>query len=551
MNFLNTLLKKSMKSIGYIAILGVFNSLLNGGLLIFINSAVSGKKIPFLSAYDWQIYVVLTLSALICARTFQRYMIKITNNILFDFELEVLNKLRYANYQDFQELGNEKIYTAINDTRTLAHAPEVFMNAFNAMIVIICCFGYLFWISPMGAAFILLVMAALLVFYIVRNNSIEKDLNRQRDLQNVYYRYLDDLLNGFKELKMSLRRSRNIFEDFIISNRKKGRDIAISTSSRYMDNELTGSYSWYIVLGVIMFLLPRLFNADTGISTAFLVSILYLIGPIAILITLIPTYTAVKIAIGRLNVFDHLVESIEQDTPKNTLESSREPFNSIRMEGVSYRYYNERDEPFLLEKIDLTIRKGEVVFVTGGNGSGKSTFGYLLAGLYKPYDGTIYMNEKPVSDQDYPHYSNMISAVFTSGHLFNENYDQFDLTTSNKKLQDLIRTMDLTGIIKPKADQATIFGRNFSKGQQKRLALVYALLEDKEVIVLDEWAAEQDPSFRGFFYKELLPRLKREGKTIIAITHDDEYYNCATRVIKFNFGKIVADVTKENSLLNA
>jgi multidrug/microcin transport system ATP-binding/permease protein len=85
--------------------------------------------------------------------------------------------------------------------------------------------------------------------------------------------------------------------------------------------------------------------------------------------------------------------------------------------------------------------------------------------------------------------------------------------------------------------------RKFSKGQSKRMSLIFALLENKPILVLDEWAADQDPHFRKFFYEELIPKLKREGKTIIAVTHDDAYFNQADRIIKFDYGKIVKDVS--------
>lgn len=539
MGFLDTLIKKSKQAIGYVVVLGVFNSLLNGGLLIFINSTIAGKPFPVFPQYNWLIFIVIVTASLICSRYFQAYMIRLTNNILFDFELTILTKLRHASYEDFESLGNEKVYTAINDTKVLAHAPEVFMNAFNAFVVILCCFGYLFWIAPLGAAFVLLVMAALLVFYIVRNKAIEADLNRQRDLQNVYYKHLEDLLHGFKELKMSIVRNLSIFDNFLIKNREAGRNISIGTSVKYMDNELIGSYSWYIVMGITMFVLPVMFHLDIAKTSAFLITILYLIGPIAIILTLVPTYTAVKISVQRLNVFDSMLDALDSHTAA-TVNLADEPFDSIRFEGVSYRYDKGKEQGFHLEPFDLAIQRGEIVFVTGGNGSGKSTFGYLLSGLYRPYSGKIYLNDREISDKNYVNYSDSMSAVFTTNYLFNDNYDGFELTAANEQLSEYIELMDMGKILKLDGEQKTL-GKKYSKGQQKRLALIYALLENKEVIVLDEWAAEQDPRFRRYFYQQVLPLLKEKGKTIIAITHDDDYYDCATRIIKFNYGKIVSD----------
>ncbi len=83
---------------------------------------------------------------------------------------------------------------------------------------------------------------------------------------------------------------------------------------------------------------------------------------------------------------------------------------------------------------------------------------------------------------------------------------------------------------------------NLSTGERKRLALVVCLLEDKEILVFDEWAADQDPHFRKYFYEVVLSRLKAQGKTIIAVTHDDRYWDVADRVVKMEYGTIAEEV---------
>ncbi|MEO6177661.1 MAG: cyclic peptide export ABC transporter [Flavobacterium circumlabens] len=540
MKFIKTLLSKSKKALGFMLILGIFNSILNAGLLIFINNTIIKEPIPFFPKYDWALFIAIILASLVCSRFFQTYMIKLTNNLLFDFEIMILKKLRMASYQDFEEIGNEKIYTAINDTKVLGSIPEVFMNAFNSLIVILCCFGYLFYISPVGAGLVVVAMVLLLVFYLLRNNAIEKDLNEKRDLQNSYYQYLADMLHGFKELKMGITRSNNILSKFLVKNRVKGKDISIHTSIKYMDNELTGYYSWYIILGIVMFVLPVYFNISTEKTTAFLVTILYLIGPVAVLITLIPTYTMVKISVERLNLIEQMLDPIQDRIVPSKLANA-EPFEEIRLENVTYFYNDEeRNQKFYLQPVNLTIKKGEIIFITGGNGSGKSTFGNLLTGLYKPYEGSIYFNDQKIDSGQLMYYSDKIAAVFTTNYIFSENYDEFELKENTDELKAHIDMMKMQEVLHLD-EERNVFDKNLSKGQQKRLAMIYALLEEKEIIILDEWAAEQDPGFRKYFYEEILPQLKEQGKTIIAITHDDEYFDRATRVIKFNFGKIVSD----------
>jgi putative ATP-binding cassette transporter len=65
-----------------------------------------------------------------------------------------------------------------------------------------------------------------------------------------------------------------------------------------------------------------------------------------------------------------------------------------------------------------------------------------------------------------------------------------------------------------------------------------ALLEDRPLYIFDEWAADQDPEFRHYYYEELLPELKRRGKTVLAISHDDRYFHCADRVVFMEHGAI-------------
>ena len=77
-----------------------------------------------------------------------------------------------------------------------------------------------------------------------------------------------------------------------------------------------------------------------------------------------------------------------------------------------------------------------------------------------------------------------------------------------------------------------------SNGQKKRLALVAALLEDKPVYIFDQFAADQDAEFREKFYRKILPSLQRQGKTVIAATHDDRYFDIADRVLLLAGGRL-------------
>ena len=185
------------------------------------------------------------------------------------------------------------------------------------------------------------------------------------------------------------------------------------------------------------------------------------------------------------------------------------------------------------------------MFIIGGNGSGKTTLAKLLTGLYIPHDGEITVDGKPVANFQLGEY---FSTVFSDFHLFDKLYN-IDLSGETKRdeAQRYLETLHLDGKIELTGDSFST--TDLSGGQRKRLALLKCYLEDCPVYLFDEVAADQDPEFRKFFYRELLPKMKEKGKIVIAITHDDHYFDVADKVIKMDMGKI--DVFTEGNVKNA
>jgi putative ATP-binding cassette transporter len=178
-----------------------------------------------------------------------------------------------------------------------------------------------------------------------------------------------------------------------------------------------------------------------------------------------------------------------------------------------------------------------VIFIVGGNGSGKSTLMTLLIGLYYPENGTIYLNQNVVSPQDYSSYRELFSTIFTDFYIFKKLYGLEHI--DENEVNDLLRKMQLEKKTEYVNKQYT--NTNLSTGQRKRLAYITGLLEDKSIYVFDEWAADQDPEFRKLFYNQFIDDMRIMGKTVIAVSHDDRYFDTADRIIKMEEGKIIPD----------
>jgi putative ATP-binding cassette transporter len=190
--------------------------------------------------------------------------------------------------------------------------------------------------------------------------------------------------------------------------------------------------------------------------------------------------------------------------------------------------------PFVVGPANFSISSGKVVFVVGGNGSGKSTLLNLLTRLYQPKHGVILWDGVPVDQTNTHDYRHLFATIFSDFHLFDRLYGQPHI--DEPAIQSLIQEVEMSD--KVRFSDGRFSTLDLSTGQRKRLAMVVARSEARPIMVFDEWAADQDPHFRRFFYDTLIPSLRASGKTVIAVTHDDRFFGAADRVLVMEEGKL-------------
>lgn len=539
--YLLKLFKPKARQYAGLFTLGVLNSVLYSSLIILLNESLrqnatssSEKRTAFI------LFALVLIGAFLSRRFYQSRLIRFTNEVLFSLELSIVQKVVQTTYESFTRLDKEKIYTAIGDIKTIVHFPRVVIDVFNTSTMILFSLTYMLFVHPMLAGIVLAMAALLFVVYFVQNKKISAAFETIRELENEYYRYLNDLLSGYKDIKMSSVRNQTIYEEYLQKNRKETEKLETKASIQYTNNEVLGNFAWFAILGFVIFGLPLLGKIDQQATISFTVTILYIIGPLTTLIGTLPYFSRSTTAIRRLQAFESQVQSLNVIEAAPTPPRWTQEFRSLTFRDLEYSYKDDSNKTlFHLGPLNLTIKQGETIFIVGSNGSGKSTFLLLLAGLLEKHWGELYLNGNPVSRQEGSAYRDLITTIFTDTYLFSENYDNFSLQENDPTLQHYVKLLGLTNKIRY-TKRGTMSG-NLSKGQQKRLAMILALMENKPIIVLDEWAAEQDPQFRYYFYDQLLPLLKKAGKTVIAVTHDDRYFGFADRIIEFNKGCIVRD----------
>ncbi|MEN2401841.1 cyclic peptide export ABC transporter [Flavobacterium sp. MC2016-06] len=540
------MIKLKFKELLFIVFYALSNTILSFGIIYIINSTVSGKA-EFQNDYMGIVFVATVIYTYLLNINFQKWLNKLTYDILYKNEELIFYKILKAPLITLERLGSQRFYTTIEDLRVFSAFPEIVTHTFNSLLMLILCLVYLFTLSVPSALIVVALIVVVAFIYFLVINKMAPLVDILRKYNESYFKYVEDVIKGFKGLKLSSHRSENLMDKFLAPNRRLAKDLDFKVNFVFLSINLISQYGLYLIIGTILFLLPLFDLLKREDVITYVMILMFISGPINNLINMQKVYTRLFVGKNRIKKFLNDFDISNEDLLEvdNKIEEKTD-FNKLEFEDIHFSYQKKSlDNSFSLGPVNLSIQKGETIFVIGGNGSGKSTFINILTGMYKPSVGKIILDDQIV-DKDNP-VQNLISAVFTDNYIYSNNYDNYSLE-NNKRYQELLEVMELDKIIlDDKEDSAR---RNFSKGQSKRMSLIFALLENKPILVLDEWAADQDPHFRKYFYENLLPKLKNEGKTIIAVTHDDAYFKHADRIIKFDYGQIVKDFKVQEEVLN-
>jgi putative ATP-binding cassette transporter len=350
-----------------------------------------------------------------------------------------------------------------------------------------------------------------------------------------------DLLDGFKEVKLSADRSRDLMHD-ITETTATLRSMKIHTADLFNLNNILAYGGFYVTLAAVAFLLPRLLSVQQEDLIRVMMMVLFVTGPLGVLVSGARALSQANAAVHHIALLEQRLDRAAQVSRGGAVAVSTLPrdFTEIQLQEVSFQYVDrDGSATFRVGPLNLAIRREEIVFVMGGNGSGKTTFLKLLTALYCPTTGRLLVDNIPIGEAQLQSYRALFSAIFADFHLFRKLYGL--LPVSEAAVEPLLAQFYLEDKMAFATDHFT--NLRLSTGQRKRLAMIVVLLEDRPVHIFDEWAADQDPEFRQYFYEQLLPELVARGKSVVAVTHDERYLHVAHRVIKMELGHIASVVS--------
>lgn len=220
---------------------------------------------------------------------------------------------------------------------------------------------------------------------------------------------------------------------------------------------------------------------------------------------------------------------------------------ALKVEGL-HKYFYDPERFLALDNINFEVTKGEFVSVVGKSGCGKSTMLYVLSTMDTDYEGTLYLEGEKITGQSLNEL-----AAFRNAHLgfvFQFHYLLPDFSCLKNVMIPALRLGKLSrkevehhAYEKLKMlgleDQALKSAARISGGQQQRVAIARALINEPAIIMGDEPTGNLDSHNTAIVF-DILSRLSHEqGKTIITVTHDNDFAKRSDRVIEMSDGRIV------------
>ena len=519
-------------------VLALVAGLLSGvgytALVALVNTALTDRRAAPLLLGFIGLGVVVSLTRLVSQGLFDMVGTRST----FGVRLQLCRRILASPLRKQEEIGPHRLLSTLSEDVTaisnaLMQLPRLIMN----LVITVVALLYMGWLSWPLLLSTLGFMAVGIVSYQLPIQRANRYLRRLREERDVLFSHLRALVHGAKELKLHRRRRQALLEAELIPTSESIRRFTFLGNAIFAAASVWGNLLFFLAIGFLLFGLGH-DRIGQQVMTGYILSLLYLATPLEVVLLTLPQFGRAAAAVHKLDSLG--IELTSSAEPQAAVPGFSPPWRSLELVDVTYTYRGEGAESFGIGPISLSFQPGELVFFIGGNGSGKTTLAKVLTGLYPPDAGEIRLDGRPVTEETLDDYRQMFSAVFSDFHLF-QSLMAADGASVDESAAGYLARLQLEDKVRVEGGRLSTL--DLSQGQRKRLSLLNAYLEDRPFYFFDEWAADQDPQYRAVFYFEILPELKARGKTVFVISHDDQYYAVADRLIKLTDGRIEAELS--------
>jgi len=528
--------------------IAIFTGFLSGGSSAGLIALISqGATLSYTSSSMMHIafyFVGLVMIALITGVISQVMLIRLSQSAILQLRMHLSQQVLASELSHLEQLGNSRILaTLTEDVQAVANAVYVIPFLCIDLAIVLGCLLYITWLSWL----VFLLVCILMVVAVGSSKWLldrgEKLLALAREDQDVLFQNFGTITSGIKELKLNYQRRQIFLKQRLETTAKLFRRHNVAGLTLFATTTIWGKLVFFFAMGFLLFVLPHLLTINPQTLSGYILTFTYLMLPMDNLVNNLPLISKANVALQKIESLGlSLSDRAELTTTLPNLSLSWE---NLEILNVTNTYHtNQEDLNFILGPISLKLYPQEIVFIIGGNGSGKSSLAKLITGLYIPDSGEIYLDGKLITEKNREWYRQHFSVIFSDFYLFEELLGLEDKNL-DLRAKEYLHQLKLDHKVTIKNGQFSTTA--LSQGQRRRLALLTAYLENRPIYLFDEWAADQDPFFKDIFYNEILPELREQGKTVLVISHDDRYFHLADRTIKLDYGKIEYDQVLDRS----
>lgn len=517
---------------------GLISGICSTGLLVIVNTMLHHGTSPFVRLS--YLYIVLALAVPVTRGLSEISLIFLSQNTLCQLRVELSQRALTLPLRDLEKMGPDKVLAALTaDLPNIADFISLVPLFSINMATALSCLVYLGFLD---LHFLLVICGFLAVGVLTYQFPVIRaigNLRKARQEQDTLLDHFQSLLHGAKELKLHRKRRSAFMDTLLVASADRLRKLNLRGFAIYTLASVWGQLLAFIVVGVLVSRMFGFARADDQTLTGLVLVLFYVISPLQVMMDLVPMMGRANVSAANIDQLGLALGQSVNDHETGQEGDYKTGWRSLKVAGMTYTYFTDEEQRFVLGPIDLEFQPGQIVFIAGGNGSGKTTLAKVLAGLYIPETGDIVVDGTKITDAGRDDYRQNFSVVFWDFHLFDQLLG-LDDANLDESANDYLKRLQLGNKITVR--DGKLSSTEVSQGQRKRLALLTAYLEDRPIYIFDEWAADQDPMFKELFYRSILLDLRERGKTVIVISHDERYYDVGDRVVRLEAGVIVSDV---------
>lgn len=527
-----------------VILLNLVNAAVSVGIIAYINHTFISQ--PVFNTLSWlSLGYFSGLVILLLVTTFlsQYALTRLGHRFVYELRTKLVKQIIDTNVPQIDQLGNAQLLASLSTdiqsiTVAFVRMPELVQGVILSSAVAL----YLGWLSLPLLLIIMVWIVMTIRISTILVKHVYSHLTELREINDLLYQDYQSIIEGRKELALNQHRAQKLYTNDFLSHAQSYKKRVIKADTFHLSAVNWSNIMMFAAIGVV-FAVSNYLNIPMSVATTFSLTILFMQSPLLQAVGAYPTLQTAQVALDKIQTL-----ALTDYQPAFLTNVAANDWQTITLDNVSYRYQGvKHDTPEvvaendtltddILKGVNLTLRRGEVVFLIGSNGSGKSTLAKIITGIFTPTTGAIKVDEQTIDSDNTTNYRQLFSAIFSDQYLFKQLIGSQDNDPDMSLVTEWLRKLNLQ-------DKLTVTDHRLStdklsQGQRKRLAMLLAVAEQKDFLLLDEWAADQDPAFRRVFYQTLIPELRSMGKTLFIISHDDGYFEHADRLLMMKEGKL-------------